>query len=98
MKNAPGALKAKSNGDDRRQWRKQGGAVGAAASRMQGPHQGPKQALGAATRICRMNLMETLTLFMVLFSLLGLIVEIIHLTMDVMDKIYQQRNDENKKD
>ena len=45
-----------------------------------------------------MDLMETLTLFMVLFSLLGLIVEIIHLTMDVMDKIYQKRNDENKKD
>ena len=30
----PGALKAKSNGNDRRQWRKQGVAVGAAASRM----------------------------------------------------------------
>ena len=39
-----------SNGDDRRQRRKQGGAVGAAASRMRGPHQGPKQTLGAATR------------------------------------------------
>ena len=39
------------NGDDRRQWRKQGGAVGAAASRMRGPHQGPKQTLGAATRV-----------------------------------------------
>ena len=38
------------NGDDRRQRRKQGGAVGAAASRMRGPHQGPKQTLGAATR------------------------------------------------
>ena len=40
----------RSNGDDRRQRRKQGGAVGAAASRMRGPHQGPKQTLGAATR------------------------------------------------
>ena len=40
----------RGNGDDRRQWRKQGGAVGAAASRMRGPHQGPKQTLGAATR------------------------------------------------
>ena len=30
----PGALKAKSNGNDRRQWRKQGVAVGTAASRM----------------------------------------------------------------
>ena len=36
-----------SNGDDRRQWRKQGGAVGAAASRMQAT---AKQTLGAATR------------------------------------------------
>lgn len=45
-----------------------------------------------------MNLMETLTLFMVLFSLLNLIVEIVRLTMDVMDRIYQKRNDDNKKD
>jgi len=36
-----------SNGDDRRQRRKQGGAVGAAASRMQAT---AKQTLGAATR------------------------------------------------
>ena len=36
-----------SNGDDRCQWRKQGGAVGAAASRMQAVAQ---QTLGAATR------------------------------------------------
>ena len=35
------------NGDDRRQWRKQGGAVGAAASRMRAT---AKQTLGAATR------------------------------------------------
>ena len=47
---------------------------------------------------CRMNLMETLTLFMVLFSLLGLIVEIVRLTMDVMDKVYQKKSDDNKKD
>ena len=40
----------RSNNDDRRQRRKQGVAVGAAASRMRGPHQGPKQMLGAATR------------------------------------------------
>ena len=45
-----------------------------------------------------MDLMETLTFFMVLFSLLGLIVEIVRLTMDVMEKIYQKRNDDNKKD
>ena len=37
------------NGDDRRQRRKQGGAVGAAASRMQATAQ---QTLGAATRPC----------------------------------------------
>ena len=36
-----------SNGNDRRQWRKQGGAVGAAASRMRAV---AKQTLGAATR------------------------------------------------
>ena len=36
-----------SNGDDRRQWRKQGEAVGAAASRMRAV---AKQTLGAATR------------------------------------------------
>ena len=35
------------NGDDRRQWRKQGGAVGAAASGMRAA---AKQTLGAATR------------------------------------------------
>ena len=45
-----------------------------------------------------MDLMETLTLFMVLFSLLSLIVEIIRLTMDIMDKIYQKKRDKNKKD
>jgi len=36
-----------SNNDDRRQWRKQGVAVGAAASRMRAR---AKQTLGAATR------------------------------------------------
>ena len=36
-----------SNNDDRRQWRKQGVAVGAAASRMRAT---AKQTLGAATR------------------------------------------------
>ena len=46
-----GETRKKRNSDDRRQWRKQGGAVGAAASRMRGPHQGPKQTLGAATRV-----------------------------------------------
>ena len=37
----------RGNGDDRRQWRIEGGAVGAAASRMQAT---AKQTLGAATR------------------------------------------------
>ena len=41
------ASPTRSNGDDRRQWRKQRGAVGAAASRMRAA---AKQTLGAATR------------------------------------------------
>ena len=41
------ASPTRSNGDDRRQWRKQGGAVGAAASGMRAA---AKQTLGAATR------------------------------------------------
>ena len=45
-----------------------------------------------------MNLMETLTLFMIIFSLLGLIVDVIRLTVEVMDKFYQKKNDDNKKD
>ena len=45
-----------------------------------------------------MNLMETLTFFMVLFGLLNLIVEIVRLTMEVMDKVYQKKHDDNKKD
>ena len=39
------------NGDDRGQWPKQGGAVGAAACKMRVPLQGTKQMQGAATRI-----------------------------------------------
>ena len=42
-----GETRKKCNSDDRRQWRKQGGAVGAAASRMRAA---AKQTLGAATR------------------------------------------------
>ena len=45
-----------------------------------------------------MNLMETLTLFMVIFSLLGLIVDVVRLTVEVMDKLYQKKHDDNKKD
>ena len=43
-----GETRKKCNSDDRRQWRKQGGAVGAAASRMRAA---AKQTLGAATRV-----------------------------------------------
>ena len=45
-----------------------------------------------------MNLMETLTLFTVIFNLLGLIVDVIRLTVEVMDKNSQKKNDDNKKD
>ena len=45
-----------------------------------------------------MNLMETLTLFMVIFSFLGLIVDVIRLTVEVVDKFYQKKYDDNKKD
>lgn len=47
---------------------------------------------------CRINLMETLTLFMVIFSFLGLIVDVIRLTVEVVDKFYQKKHDDNKKD
>ena len=43
-----GETRKKCNSDDRRQWRKQGGTVGAAASRMRAA---AKQTLGAATRL-----------------------------------------------
>ena len=43
-----GETRKKCNSDDRRQWRIQGGAVGAAASRMRAA---AKQTLGAATRL-----------------------------------------------
>lgn len=44
-----------------------------------------------------MNLMETLTLLMVIFSLLGLIVDVIRLTFEVMTKT-SQKHKNNKKD
>ena len=59
----PSAIRqATCNGDDRRQWRKQGGAVGAAASRMRAA---AKQTLGAATR--RIQRVEIAGAFLVLF-------------------------------
>ena len=44
-----------------------------------------------------MNLMETLTLLMVIFGLLGLIVDVIRLTFEVTTKTFQ-KNEDNKKD
>ena len=45
-----------------------------------------------------MSLMELLTLLAVFLSLLSLIVDIIRLTVEFMDKFSQFRSDENKKD
>lgn len=44
-----------------------------------------------------MNLTEVLNLLMVILTLLGLILEVVHLTVEVMDKNSQKKND-NKKD
>lgn len=45
-----------------------------------------------------MNLTEVLNLLMVILTLLGLILEIVRLTVEVMDKNSQKKNDDNKKD
>lgn len=45
-----------------------------------------------------MSLMELLTLLAVFLSLLSLIVDIVRLTVEVMDKFSQCRSDENEKD
>ena len=45
-----------------------------------------------------MNLVEVFALLTFILSLLSLIVEVIRLTVDVMEKIYQKKNDDNKKD
>ena len=45
-----------------------------------------------------MNLTEVLNLLMVILTLLGLILEVVRLTVEVMDKISQKKNDDNKKD
>ena len=45
-----------------------------------------------------MNLTEVLILLMVILTLLGLILEVIRLTVEVMDKNSQKKNDDNKKD
>ena len=44
--------------------------------------------------ICR----RCLDLLMVILALLGLIIEVIRLTLEVMDKASQKKNDDNKKD
>ena len=93
----PGALKAKSNGNDRRQWRKQGVAVGAGLQDTSAA-QGTKQMQGAATRIYRMNLLETLALLTFILALLSLVVDVIRLTVEVMAKFSQMKSDDNKKD
>ena len=45
-----------------------------------------------------MDLSEMLNLLMVILTLLGLIIEVIRLTFEVMDKAAQKKNDDNKKD
>ena len=43
-----------------------------------------------------MNLTEATNLLMVILTLLGLIIEVIRLTIEVMDKIPQKKDDDNK--
>ena len=45
-----------------------------------------------------MNLVEVFALLAFILSLMSLIVEVIRLTVEVMEKIYQKKNDDNKKD
>ena len=45
-----------------------------------------------------MNLAEVFALLALSLSLLSLIVEVVRLTVEVMEKIYQKKNDDNKKD
>lgn len=45
-----------------------------------------------------MDLSEMLNLLMVILTLLGLIIEVIRLTLEVTDKASQKKNDDNKKD
>lgn len=45
-----------------------------------------------------MDLSEMLNLLMVILTLLGLIIGVIRLTFEVMDKASQKKNDDNKKD
>ena len=45
-----------------------------------------------------MNLTEVLNLLMVILTLLGLILEVVRLTVEVMAKFSQKKDDDNKKD
>lgn len=46
-----------------------------------------------------MNLLETLALLTFILGLLGLIVDVVRLTIEVMEKTsHQKKNDDNKKD
>ena len=45
-----------------------------------------------------MNLVEVLALLTFILSLRSLIVEVIRLTVEVMDKVYRKKDDDNKKD
>ena len=45
-----------------------------------------------------MNLLETLALLTFILGLLSLMVDVVRLTFEVMAKISQRKNDDNKKD
>jgi len=45
-----------------------------------------------------MMLLETLALLTFMLGLLSLIVDVVRLTLEVMDKFSQKKNDDNKKD
>ena len=45
-----------------------------------------------------MTLLETLALLTFMLGLLSLIVDVVRLTIEVMDKSSQKKNDDNKKD
>ena len=45
-----------------------------------------------------MNLLETLALLTFILGLLSLMVDVVRLTFEVIDKISQRENDDNKKD
>jgi len=45
-----------------------------------------------------MNLMEILALLTFILTLLSLLVDVVRLTLEVMDKISQKKNDDSKKD